>query len=541
MLHILVSLLKLNKQETHFIWLFVIIFTQLGFASLVYLEPGNEYISSCVIAWAVFGAVTSPFFYNEHTVDWQRYYDMTIYGMVIVLTSMVFIFVPQSAEARVIGKVTGGLMLYDAIFQIALLFLHRYVYGNDKVQNITSGQAEYDSFFQKIMPVTAIDRAFLFVTICLVIRLTIGALTYKFAKYSEWGYVYATLASLSLLFSVFYLHNRVQQPWWYSGAGEVYRLTLVMFILIVSVMSLLYDQYYNVEKMNVVIAIAIIIDASRGATHFAANWYKLVTPVREWILYSLAIILMISFAISVNLKVDTFVTTTNFPTTSPTQSPTPPTAQPTLSPTQSPVVPCNVYNTPYTPYTPDTDSYSYVTLTNLHVQCPDGQLFRQLQLGYTGGSGLRYTYTCCNMGLPYTMTFPAFNKSNSPTEKGLDYAYLDRQKVTCGNIGSTAPGGKQYNLLKGFQLKLPTSNTIRYDMNCLDTMGGSDLVITECRHVQNAFTDGSSAQNPHFLDRQLLACADGEFIQSFQLVKSWTDPTNGWNSYSYDCCSVVPL
>ena len=140
----------------------------------------------------------------------------------------------------------------------------------------------------------------------------------------------------------------------------------------------------------------------------------------------------------------------------------------------------------------------------------------------TSGNKIRYKYTCCK--LPKA-TCSLRKVQNYYTVEGRGNSiYLDRQHVSCGARG----------LLNEFLLKRMHRGMDKYTYQyyCCDFNSQSSL---HCYNDATLFTNDGGG-HMIYLDRQLVRCSSGYFLQSFRLNRN---VDHDRLRYIIRCCEIT--
>lgn len=151
-----------------------------------------------------------------------------------------------------------------------------------------------------------------------------------------------------------------------------------------------------------------------------------------------------------------------------------------------------------------------------------GNVLNMFKLERSGSdpNQIRYKYKCCK----HTGSSCSIRKVNNrfTVDGGGEVIYLDRQRVACNSNG----------LVNDFKLsRNGAHNKYRYEYYCCD-LNRSRL---SCHDSSTSFTDEGNRTN-FYLDRQTVACSNGNFLQSFRLKRN--SPANNRIRYDITCCRV---
>jgi hypothetical protein len=114
---------------------------------------------------------------------------------------------------------------------------------------------------------------------------------------------------------------------------------------------------------------------------------------------------------------------------------------------------------------------------------------------------------------------------------GGNLRFLDRQNVDCF-VDDQVNGGLNSFV---FSQQAPDSGKVHYSYMCASS--ADSVTKDKCRTVSTT-KDDDGGGNPEFLDRQIVACNDGEEISQFKMVQP-----DGINvskiHYDYTCCPTA--
>ncbi|CAG2196875.1 unnamed protein product [Mytilus edulis] len=160
-----------------------------------------------------------------------------------------------------------------------------------------------------------------------------------------------------------------------------------------------------------------------------------------------------------------------------------------------------------------------VYLDRHRVSCGEpGNVINRFKLERARGNKIRYRYTCCKLEGNACVT-RGINNAFTSGGNG-DLIYLDRQKVECEN-----------GVLNEFKLyRKGYSSSYKYGYKCCDL----DSSRLSCQKSSTRETDEGTRQN-YYLDRQTVACSEGQFLQSFKLQRT----NNRRIRYNITCCRVT--
>lgn len=111
---------------------------------------------------------------------------------------------------------------------------------------------------------------------------------------------------------------------------------------------------------------------------------------------------------------------------------------------------------------------------------------------------------------------------------GGNVRFFDRQNVDCFVDGQVNGGLNSFVLTQ----QAPDSGKVQYTYKCSST--SDSMTKDKCRNVSTA-KDDDGAGSPEYLDRQVVACNNGEEISQFKLSQP-DGPDKGKIRYDYTCC-----
>jgi hypothetical protein len=125
-------------------------------------------------------------------------------------------------------------------------------------------------------------------------------------------------------------------------------------------------------------------------------------------------------------------------------------------------------------------------------------------------------YTVGNYSTPYT------------DDGGGNTRFLDRQDVSCFANGGSGGG------IQGFQLHQQAANSGKMQYNYSCVAGSAPASQASCRTASST-ADDDGGGNLQYLDRQVVACNDGEELSEFHLTQP-KGADKGSIQYNYTCC-----